>query len=907
MRPFLEATIESLRSTYTDLSNVTLILPSKRAGGFLKNYLRNSSTSTYFAPTIVSIEEFIEELSQLSIIDSTELLFKSYEAYSQTDSFQKKEDFEGFASWATTILNDFNEIDRYLVPTSSFFNYLSSIKLLERWTTDKDPSKLVSDFTQFWKQLPAFYDTLQSYLLKENLGYQGMVYRKASEDIEHYLAAHSAKQHVFIGFNALNTAEQQIIQALLENGNGSIYWDNDACFYEDQKHSASHFIRQYEKKWPYLKQHPPQFITNNYALPKNIDIVSIQKNIGQAKYVGDLLTALDPEVLEKTAIVLADEQLLIPTLYALPESVQQINVTMGAPLKSFPAATLLQRLLKLHSSQATNYYYKEVIALLEHPTMLQFIPKAKELTTYIIDQNLSHITPDEIEQAAPEIASKLSLLFTPWQSSEKALLALSKFIDELAKGSLTKMDRIVCFKLNEMFEKIRGLQQNYSHLTQIKTIYSLFNELLATTQLDFEGDAYQGLQIMGLLETRCLDFENIILLSVNEGILPAGKSNASFITYDLKQEYNLPSYTEKDAIYTYHFYRLLTRAKNITLMYNSLAEGLNAGEKSRFLLQLEVEKQPGHHIRSKQITPNVIGFSRAPLSVPKTDAILIQLKQLAKKGFSPSALTSYIRNPIDFYKQKVLGICEFDAIEETVASNTLGTIVHDSLEQLYLPLVNTTLSKNSLQGILKTSANVVSIQFEKSFKGGDYSHGKNLIIFEIAKKYVEKLIQYDMTQIESGRTIEVIAIEAELETELNIPELAIPIKLKGKVDRIDRIDGQTRIIDYKTGRVMQNELEVTDWDDLVKEYSYSKAFQVLTYATMGSEYTKSFPISAGVISFKNMGAGFLSFAKKDTKFSKSKDHIIDPMVLSNFSEALKKLLLELFDPNIPFTDRELDT
>ena len=164
-----------------------------------------------------------------------------------------------------------------------------------------------------------------------------------------------------------------------------------------------------------------------------------------------------------------------------------------------------------------------------------------------------------------------------------------------------------------------------------------------------------------------------------------------------------------------------------------------------------------------------------------------------------------------------------------------------------------------------------------------------------------------MTQIESGRTIEVIAIEAELETELNIPELAIPIKLKGKVDRIDRIDGQTRIIDYKTGRVMQNELEVTDWDDLVKEYSYSKAFQVLTYATMGSEYTKSFPISAGVISFKNMGAGFLSFAKKDTKFSKSKDHIIDPMVLSNFSEALKKLLLELFDPNIPFTDRELDT
>jgi ATP-dependent helicase/DNAse subunit B len=434
----------------------------------------------------------------------------------------------------------------------------------------------------------------------------------------------------------------------------------------------------------------------------------------------------------------------------------------------------------------------------------------------------------------------------------------------------------------------------------------LFSELSASTSLDFEGDAYNGLQLMGVLETRVLDFENVIITSVNEGIFPSGKSNASFITYDLKQQFNLPLYNEKDAIYTYHFYRLLHRAKNVTLLYNNNSEGINTGEKSRFIRQLEVDNIPNHTIEKRILSPQVQIKTQHLRKIEKTEAVMNRIQEIASKGFSPSALTSYIRNPLDFYFQKILKLSEFEEVEENIATNTLGTIVHDTLEVFYKPLENTFLSKEKLLEMKGRIHEQVTSEFKKTFKGGTFSKGKNLIVFEVAKRYISNFIDREITEIEAGNKIKITKIETDLTLEIAISELNFPVKIHGKVDRVDEYNGQLRIIDYKTGLVTQGDVEIIDWEDLNQDYKFSKAFQILTYALM---MNKEIPITnaeAGIISFKNLGSGFLKFGVKEKVGSRNKSQIITDETLQNFTVELKKLILEICDPNIPFTEKEIE-
>jgi ATP-dependent helicase/nuclease subunit B len=368
---------------------------------------------------------------------------------------------------------------------------------------------------------------------------------------------------------------------------------------------------------------------------------------------------------------------------------------------------------------------------------------------------------------------------------------------------------------------------------------------------------------MGLLETRSLDFENVILVSVNEGILPAGKSNRSFITYDLKKEYKLPTTKEKDAVYTYHFYRLLHRAKNISLLYNNQTSGIQTGEKSRFLLQLAYESPVNHTITEKLYTPKITIPKKKVRQIEKTPQIIEKLKALAFHGFSPSGLTTYIRNPIDFYDRYILGIRDLEEIEETVAMNTLGTIVHDTLQHLYEPYLNTVLTEDILNQIQKKADSKVAEEFSKTYKDGNIKSGKNRIIFEIAKRYVHNYLKQELQLVKEKNEITITQIENKLEAELTIPELDFPVKIKGLVDRVDQFNNTTRIIDFKTGKVTQTDLNLINWEDVMTDYKYSKIIQVLCYAVMTSEHINKGDIHAGIISFKNQSAGFMPFTKKE--------------------------------------------
>jgi len=372
---------------------------------------------------------------------------------------------------------------------------------------------------------------------------------------------------------------------------------------------------------------------------------------------------------------------------------------------------------------------------------------------------------------------------------------------------------------------------------------------LSSETLDFQGEPLQGLQLMGMLESRVLDFETVIISSVNEGVLPAGKSNNSFIPFDVKLENKLPTYKEKDAVYTYHFYRLLQRAKNVYILYNTEADVLTGGEKSRFITQLDLEKT--HEIHHQIIAPQVPSIEIPLNVVKKTDALLTQITKVAHDGFSPSSLTNYIRNPIDFYYQKVLKIRDHVDVEETVAANTLGTVVHNTLEDFYKPLIGHFLKLETIKDLKSIIEKTVRYHFKNEYKEGDISKGKNLIIFEIAKRYVSNFLDLEIKALKSGDAIKIIAIEANNHITIDIDELDFPIRIRGKVDRVDTCNGVTRIIDYKTGHVKHNHVEIVNWEDITTDYKkYSKSFQVLTYAYMMQKSKMiNLPVEAGIISY----------------------------------------------------------
>ncbi|MCW5519861.1 PD-(D/E)XK nuclease family protein [Aureitalea sp. L0-47] len=906
MQTFLEETIDDLLQKHEDVSQLIIVLPSKRAGGFFKNYLRKQLKRTSFLPQIISIEEFVEAISDITIVDPAHLLLRSYQAYLKTDSIKEKEDFESFSTWIQTLLNDFNEIDRYLVDRKRFFDYLGSIKSLEKWSMQNETTDLIKAYLSFWNSLPDFYDNLKTDLLSDNLGYQGMVYRKAAEEVEHYLASKGEEPHIFIGFNALNLAEQTIFKELLETGNSSIYWDAESHFFSGEIHSASQFLRSYFEEWNYYSNKKPQF-GDNYTKEKKFTFIETQKNIAQAKYAGQLLSSMTAEELSNTAVVLADESLLTPLLYSLPLNIGEVNVTMGLSIENSPLSLFFSSLFHMQQTQGERLYYKDVFRILNNPIGRKLLPAAKEITKAISEQNYTYVSVEQlIEFGNSEDIKNLQLIFGSWQDDPQ--VAFNRSITLLVKlKSLLKddpLELVSAFKLYKVIEAIKDQIQSYPYIKNLKSVYALFQESVRKQTADIAGDAYQGLQIMGVLETRVLDFKNVILLSANEGVLPAGKSNASFVTYDLKKEFGLPLFTDKDAIYTYHFYHLLHRAENVFLLYNSTSEGLNAGEKSRFLMQLEKERLPNHQIEQIVVTLP-ISITDSPLQeISKTTKVMDRIKAIAESGISPSALTSYIRNPFEFYLSRVLKIRETEVVEETVDYNTLGTIVHNSLQLLYEPFVGKNLDLEKLSDLHELVDEEVSRQFKIVYRKGDYSTGKNLLIFEVAKRYVHNLIDLDINELRAGHQIRILQIETKMKIPLAIESIPFPVNIQGMVDRVDERDGVMRIIDYKTGMVAQGDLQIMDWANLAEDYKYSKAFQVLMYAYIIHSESDVSSSEAGILSFKNLSNGFLKFGTK-TSVRGLSNSVVSEDILTEFELILKKVICEICDPDIPFVEKEV--
>ncbi|SEP88292.1 PD-(D/E)XK nuclease superfamily protein [Hyunsoonleella jejuensis] len=918
MNSFIFDVLNELQENNYNLSELTFVLPSKRAGLFLKHQILKVSKTTRFAPKILSIEEFVEELSQLKSAKNTDLLFEFYDTYLSLTEKTKQDSFESFSKWGQVLLQDFNEIDRYLISQQHIFDYLTAIKEINHWSSEKNQTDFIKNYLQFWNKLGAYYNHFTTSLINKNIGYQGLIYREAVENIESFIQNSSHKKIIFLGFNALNTAEATIIQELLHNDKAKIYWDIDDKFINNPKHDAGLFTRAYKNNWTFFKTHPFKWITQHYSEEKNISVFGIPKNVGQAKYIGELLEDLEQKnkSLERTAVVLGDENLLIPVLNSLPESIEATNITMGFPLKSIPLASLFEILFRIHKSDSKSFYYKEVISLLSN----QFVKPlffnadsdvANRLITHINRNNATYLNVELLKQIAPEHDIVLNMLFSGWDASvERALtncteliFAIKSYLDRDKASNRLSLEYL--YRFNQLFNEISRLNSTYKHIKDISALHNIYIELLSLETLDFKGEPLEGLQIMGMLESRVLDFETVIISSVNEGILPAGKSNNSFIPFDVKLENKLPTYKEKDAVYTYHFYRLLQRAKNVIILYNTEADVLIGGEKSRFITQLELEGV--HKIHHQIVVPKVPILEQKLKTIKKTEALLGDIYSVAQKGFSPSSLTSYIRNPIDFYYQKILKIREYDDVEETVAANTLGTVVHNTLEDFYKPLINQVLTVEVIKALKPRIEERVRFHFKKEFKEGDISKGKNLIVFEIAKRYVLNFINSEIEDIKNGNKVRILEIEAETAVDIDIPGIDFPVRIKGKVDRVDERNGVTRIIDYKTGNVQQAQVEIVDWENITTDYKkYGKSFQVLAYAYMMCIANKiQLPVEAGIVSFKNLKSGFLKFAKKESERSRTKDSRITNATILAFEGELQSLISEICNPKIDFTEKEV--
>jgi len=918
MTTFIHEVLNTLQQKGEDISGLTFVLPSKRAGVFLKNQIPQVWKKTVFSPEILSIEEFTSNLSQLKAVSNTELLFEFYTVYIKLTPNSDQDSFESFSKWAQLIVQDFNEIDRYLIPQKEIFNYLSAIQDINHWSLQENKTEFVKKYLAFWNKLYNYYNHFTEYLTSKNMGYQGLIYREAVNNIEDYIQNSANKKLVFLGFNALNKAEETIIQELLQNGLAEIYWDMEQSFFNNPMHDAGLFTRHYKKTWSYFKTNPFNWITNNYKKDKQISVYGVPKNIGQAKQIGAILDNITKteQNLSKTAIVLGDETLLLPILNSLPNAVDALNITMGLPLNSVPLATLFEKLFYLHKDANKTFYYKDVIAILSHQNISPlFELNQKTKVTDIIDtikkNNLVYLSVQQIKELSKPFEDVVEVLFGYWDNdadvalkqTQKLILIIKKYLDRDKNQNLLNLEYL--YRFNELFNELTRLHTKYPYLKTTLTLFEVYKNLLSTDTLDFKGEPLRGLQVMGMLESRVLDFETVIISSVNEGVLPSGKSNNSFIPFDVKLQYNLPTYKEKDAVYSYHFYRLIQRAKNIHILYNTEADVLNGGERSRFITQLELEGI--HNISHKIVLPN-LSLPQVEINrVQKSQAVIERLKEIAKKGFSPSSLTNYIRNPIDFYNQKVLKISEYEEVEETVAANTLGTVIHNTLEDFYKPFEGEFITPEIVSKMKTLVHDQVTYHFKELYKEGDITKGRNLIVFEIAKRYIDNFLNLEIQDLKAGNEIKILAIEADNHVELKISELDFPVFLTGKVDRVDQYNGTTRIIDYKTGKVAQNQVEVINWDELTTDYTkYSKSFQVLSYAyAMFNKGTVDLPLEAGVISFKNLGSGFLKFAKKESAHDKNKNTAISADILQAFEAELKTLILEICNPEIDFIEKEI--
>ena len=914
MMPFLAKIADRLLEKFPEsMEGVAVVLPSKRAVVFLKHYLSQRINKPIFLPEFYAIEEFAEQLSGLQVLDNMSLQFRLYKAYLQHPP-QKVDSFDDFLNWSNVLLHDFNEIDRNIIDAKAIYTNLKNVKELEGWSVEDwsfanaDLTPMQTDYSNFFEGMHNWYTSFSASLLSENLAYQGMAYRMAAEQIAKRDI--SWKKVWFVGLNALTKSEQEIVDFLKKEDIARVFWDADKFYYDNPIHEAGGFLREQRAKWSEIDF---KGVGDYYGVEKEkFQAIACPKNTAQAKVVAEVIKGFSIADLEdsNTAIVLADEALLFPVLNNLPSAVKQLNVTMGSPLKNSTLFSFVEVLFTMQI-HAINYkrnafYYKDVIAVVEHPYFSKITDEKAVLALkkFIIKDNIVFVSKGNIHSLLLG-AEKVEKLFKIWETVDEALQCLDDLVLLLRKPLVGKKGTIASEVLATFSKSLLMLKKLAAEVDfdfELKTLQTVLKQLVSKEMIPFKGEPLKGVQLMGILESRTLDFKNVIMLSVNEGKLPKGKSVNSFIPYDMKRYFKLPTYAESDAVFAYHFYRLLQRANNVTLVYNSETDDFGSGEKSRFITQLlsEYKTTPIQQLVYKGADLEVKNPSEI---VVKNNGLEAEIKSWAANGVSPSALNKYNNCSLQFYYHYLAKIRKDDGVDEFADASTMGTAIHNALE-LHYPygILTQSYIKEHTKAILAT----VKTEFETELSAQGMKEGKNYLSLQIAQKLTKDFLKLELQLLEEAanqnKQVTIAAKEEALEHQLTID--GVDFKLIGKADRIDFEGDLLRIIDYKTGKVEDNEVVITEYDEIITNPKKAKAFQLLMYAylylKMNPQYI-GFDVVAGNFSFKNLKSGLIKVSKK-ISFNEKQAINVDANALDSFEEQLELVLMQIMNNDFVQTD-----
>ena len=895
MAQFIENVVKDLVQNQKNFINTTLVLPGKRPMLFFKQEFQRQAQNIIL-PQMKSIEELMSELSGLEIISGINLWFKAYQAYKKI--VDKPDSFEDFIKWGPTVLKDFDDIDASLQPAHKVLDYLVSVERISQWGDGKieiGKNEIIQNHLTFWGIVSKLYFQLQQDLLDSKEGYAGMVFRIASEKVEE-IVENRTSHYVFAGFNALTKAEQALIFRLEKENLATLYFDADKYYYENPNQEAGSFLRKYKEK---IK--PINWVVDEFSKPKNLQTIGVAKQVGQAKYIADLIRNLNEDEIKNTALILADESILPAILNSLPENITHLNISMGIPLRSVPLAQFFKSIFELQMNReklgkGTMFYFKNVLQILENKTLSLFsTEESRKLIGDIRLQNRIFNSQNSIQNSLGESIFK-SIFHIP-KSITEFIHHLKNWTDDLlhhpSMNDLLMKEYLFFFK--KVFNQLHENLLSVDDIKDYRTLFLLYNKIVSSETISFIGEPLQGLQLMGLLETRLLNFDNIIMTSVNDEILPLGRQNNTFIPYDIRKQMKLNTFTENDSIYAYHFYRLIQRAKNAYFVYDTEADGMGSGEKSRFLAQIKFESN--HEVKETFAAPSFVTKPLKEIIVPKTDETMAKLQNWAEYGISPSSLSTYLRNPLDFYEQRVFNVNEVEEAEEIVSARTLGNIVHGALEDLYTPYIGHILHENDFKNIEKIKDKTLQEHFSKEYKDGHLDKGPNYLIYKIAERIVDGVLSKDTTTAKENEFV-IRALESKHEVDFALTN-GKTVKLKGVIDRIDSVNNQIRIIDYKTGYAKDISVKTEEIETVYQKEDKAKQLQLIFYAHLfyadKENLTKDIELCIYPIKFPN---------KELIKLSVDKNTTIDYSIVKNSTASMSTLIEEILNQEIPFKQPE---
>ncbi len=950
MTPFLYRIAQTFYTQYGDkLHQHTFVFPNRRAGLFFQKYLAEIADKPLFSPQVITINEFIEQLSPYQLVDKIDLLVMLYDlfiALSKSD-----ETFDDFVYWGEMLLSDFDDVDKYMVDAEQLFTNVTDLKSIDVHSTYLSESQIAAirqfwtnfmpyedsntkkKFMETWQVLTPLYKEFRTLLQEKGIAYQGMIYREVAERAKHQEMSNLPENEVvFVGLHALSTSEIKLLQHLKANENADFYWDYESPFVDDPANKASLWVERNRALFP--SKHTID--RPSFDKKINIEIMGVPSGVGQAKQANSILNRLiddqkiaNPSQAINTAVVLPDESLLLPVLYSVPASIEKINVTMGYSLTHSAISGLIKYLadsqhkVRFKDGQR-HYYFRHVISILNN-SLVKTAAKdeSDKLKDYILKNNQVMVPEDQL-QAHP----LLQFIFRPiekWQDISHYLkLILTSLYGYLTKEKqeekeiqkeepteeqiydVESMDLEREFVV-QYFKTITRLEDTLKDATvsmTFDTYFKLLDRLALSLSVSFSGEPLSGLQVMGVLETRVLDFENIIVLSMNEGVFPLKKPSNSFIPYTLRNGFDMPTYEFQDSIFAYHFYRMISRAKNVYLLYDTRSEGSQSGEVSRYFYQIKYLYPDKFNMNERLFTYEVKAPHSDAIVVKKTGAIWDKLSEFmagGEKALSASSFNNYIDCPLRFYLMHVEELSEEEEVEESIEHAIFGTILHKIMQVIYERYKGKTVTAAILNEISKNDE-YLTAKLEQAFaefytKQPDKPKplkGNNYLVGETLRNYIKQVLKIDACLA----PFNYINSEMKFREQLKVND-ELAVNFKGSIDRVDEINGVTRIIDYKSGQGDLNFKQLEDLFDSSNDKRPKPILQVFIYAFFYHMMQRNRILSPGIYFMRSSFQDFSSTVTCD------KNEVTDISIyFDEFEVLMNDKIEELFDKNIPFKQTE---